>query len=57
MFARFSSKKFPVWPYLNQPLFDASYTPVLDPRRFWYVYQVQFLERCLEINHQSMGQQ
>ncbi|MEB3292013.1 MAG: hypothetical protein VKJ24_02520 [Synechococcales bacterium] len=57
MFASFSTQKFPVWHYLNQPLFDSTYTPVLNPRRFWYAYQIQFLERCLEMNHESMEQQ
>ncbi len=42
-----SSLRFPLWKYLNQPLFDTSTPMILSPKRFWALYQVQFLERCL----------
>jgi len=35
------------WHYLNQPLFSSSSVTTFKPRRFWYLYQVQLLERCL----------
>lgn len=47
--------KFPIWHYLNQPLFETAYIPVLNPRRFWYIYQVEFLERCLDKDSTSSG--
>ncbi len=47
--------KFPVWRYLNQPLFEAASTPVINPKRFLYVYRVEFLERCLERQYRSTG--
>jgi hypothetical protein len=37
--------RFPMWQFLNQPLFCAKTT--LNPRRFWYRYQIELLERCL----------
>jgi hypothetical protein len=43
-----SGIKFPLWQFLNQPVFRASYVPVLNPRRFWYLYQIELLERCFE---------
>ena len=48
--------QMPLWRYLNQPLFETQYTPILNPRRFWYVYQVEYLERCLAHPVQSSGQ-
>ncbi|NJO42059.1 MAG: hypothetical protein HC769_20345 [Cyanobacteria bacterium CRU_2_1] len=38
--------RFPIWKYLNQPIFDAKTPLVLNPNRFWYAHQVQYLERC-----------
>ncbi|HIK14540.1 MAG TPA: hypothetical protein IGS53_04505 [Leptolyngbyaceae cyanobacterium M33_DOE_097] len=39
--------QFPVWLYLNQPLFQPHSNTILNPRRFWYRYRVSLLERCL----------
>jgi hypothetical protein len=39
--------KFPVWAFLNQPLFHPKFKVVLNPLRFQQLYQMQFLERCL----------
>ncbi len=47
--------KFPFWQFLNQPVFRSSYTPVLSPRRFWYLYRIELLERCLEQDCESSG--
>jgi hypothetical protein len=38
--------QFPLWPYLNQPVFSRSRKPTLNPWRFWYTYRIQYLERC-----------
>jgi hypothetical protein len=45
--------QFPVWQFLKQPLFESHYHPVLNPQRFWRLYQVDFLERCLEREFQQ----
>ena len=34
------------WQYLNQPIFDSQSQAVWKPSRFWYLYKIQFLERC-----------
>lgn len=53
---------FPLWQYLNQPLWDREHPSVLDPRKYWQRYQRQylngcfhnaFLERCWNTNYQS----
>ncbi len=38
----------PVWMFLNQRLFDASSPMIWSPKQFWFVYRIQYLERCLE---------
>jgi hypothetical protein len=38
--------RFPFWQYFTQPMFDAAMPPILNPRRFYYFYRVQYLERC-----------
>lgn len=47
--------KFPVWQFLLQPVFDSSSKSILDPRRFWYFYQIQLLERCWKQECGSKG--
>ena len=39
--------KFPVWQYLQQPLFEPNSPPVLNPRRYWQLYTVWHLGHCL----------
>jgi hypothetical protein len=39
--------RFPVWQYLNQHLFHLAYPLILNPRRYWFHYRVELLERCL----------
>jgi hypothetical protein len=39
--------KFPLWPFLNQPLFHPTFRIMLNPRRFQHAYQLRLLERCL----------
>jgi hypothetical protein len=45
--------RFPVWKFLNQPLFETDYQPILSPGRFWRLHQIEFLERCLEREAQA----
>ncbi|HEY9851618.1 MAG TPA: hypothetical protein V6D28_19260 [Leptolyngbyaceae cyanobacterium] len=45
--------KFPIWQYLNQPLFSSTTKLVLNPSRFWFLYRVQLLERCLNKAYSS----
>jgi hypothetical protein len=40
--------RFPLWKYLNQPLFKE--TTVLNPFQFWHRYRIQSLEHCWENN-------
>lgn len=35
-----------LWQYLEQPIGDARYDTVLEPRKFWTQYRVRLLERC-----------
>lgn len=46
-----NSVRFPLWQYLNQPLFSHFYKPVLNPMHYWYFYRIQHLERCLVKQH------
>ncbi|MBD1837330.1 hypothetical protein NC997_19740 [Trichocoleus sp. DQ-A2] len=38
--------RFPLWQFLNQPLFSSKTKLVLNPRRFSYCYRIHLLERC-----------
>ncbi|PSN12771.1 hypothetical protein C7293_18810 [filamentous cyanobacterium CCT1] len=42
----FRAMRFPLLPYLYQPVFCRTYKTVYNPWRFWYLHQVRFLERC-----------
>lgn len=42
--------RFPLWKFLNQPLFDRYGRTSLNPRRFWYRHQVEWLESCLMVD-------
>lgn len=48
--------RFPLWKYLNQPLFNDFYPLILNPRRYWYHYRVELLERCFTRSCESQGQ-
>ena len=52
-----STIKFPLWQYLNQPIFSAATRLVLNPRHFGYLYRVQTLERCWARDYNSQGRQ
>ena len=38
---------FPLWQYLNQPLWDGARPLVLNPCRYWLHYKTEHLNRCL----------
>ncbi|HEY9601642.1 MAG TPA: hypothetical protein V6C85_08535 [Allocoleopsis sp.] len=38
--------RFPLWQFLNQPLFSSDTKLELHPKRFAYRYRIQLLERC-----------
>lgn len=38
--------KFPLWPYLNQPLFSRDCKLELNPRLFARSWRIGLLERC-----------
>jgi hypothetical protein len=45
--------QFPVRQFLNQRLFEAHYNPILNPSRFWNLYRIDYLERCLDREFES----
>jgi hypothetical protein len=45
--------KFPLWQFLNQPLFSSKYRLILNPRMFESVYRIQLLERCWDKEYDS----
>jgi hypothetical protein len=49
------SIKFPVWDFLNQELFKQENPLILNPHRFWYVYRINLLEKCLKKECDSKG--
>lgn len=38
--------RFPLWKFLNQPVFDPQMPLVLNPQQFWQRHQIEYLERC-----------
>lgn len=38
--------QFPVWKFLNQPIFHPKIQLMLNPGQFWQHYQITHLERC-----------
>ncbi len=49
--------KFPLWPYLNQPLFSRDTQLVWSPQRFAVLWRIQLLERCWRKKCDSKGKQ
>jgi hypothetical protein len=37
---------FPLWQYLNQPVFSRQTQFILNPRRFAYMWRIELLKRC-----------
>ncbi len=46
MTPKHTKTKFPLWLYLNQPLFSSDTKLVLNPHRFALIWRLQLLERC-----------
>ncbi|MDD1434171.1 hypothetical protein MEO93_24100 [Dolichospermum sp. ST_sed3] len=46
MTPKYTKIKFPLWQYLNQPLFSHDIQLVLSPQRFALLWRIQLLERC-----------
>ncbi len=42
--------RFPLWRYLQQPLFDVNFPAVLHPQQYWQRYSMEHLERCFDNN-------
>ncbi len=42
-----SSNNFPLWQFLNQPVFSSQTKLILSPRQFGHLYKIDLLERCL----------
>ncbi len=38
--------RFPLWQFLNQPIFSSTTKLVLNPSLFAYLYRIKLLERC-----------
>lgn len=49
------SLKFPIWQFLNQEIFDKDNPLILNPHRYWYVYRINLLEKCLKKECDSKG--
>lgn len=47
--------KFPLWSFLNQPIFNSQIKLILNPKHFAYVYRVQLLEKCWDKEYNSKG--
>lgn len=39
--------RFPLWHYLNQPLWDKQNPTVLNPHKYWLHWQALHFDRCL----------
>ncbi len=46
MTAQNNKIKFPIWQYLNQPLFSHDSQLELNPRRFAQGWRIHLLQRC-----------
>ncbi|MCG9890134.1 MAG: hypothetical protein MH252_03520 [Thermosynechococcaceae cyanobacterium MS004] len=44
-----SDSRFPLWAYLNQPIFDPTTPLILHPQQFVQHSRVKLLERCLSL--------
>ncbi|MEO0988177.1 MAG: hypothetical protein AAFY20_21955 [Cyanobacteria bacterium J06639_14] len=40
--------QFPLWRYLNQPLWDEMHPITLNPFAYWQQYKVWYLDRCFD---------
>ena len=44
---------FPLWQFLQQPLFSSKNKLIIHPRRFETAYRIELLERCWYIELDS----
>ncbi len=44
------TSKFPLWQFLNQPLFDDSHPLVLNPGKFARLYRLEHLSKCWSLD-------
>jgi hypothetical protein len=49
--------QFPLWHYLNQPLFSRDTKLILNPRQFAVLWRIQLLERCWAKHSDAKGHQ
>jgi hypothetical protein len=49
--------KFPLWQYLNQPLFSRETQLIWNPQLFAILWRIQLLERCWRKKSYSKGKQ
>jgi len=40
--------RFPLWQYLDQPLWDSDRPPIFNPVKYWQRYRRGYLNRCLD---------
>lgn len=57
MSSKYTNIKFPLWDYLNQPLFSRDTELILNPYEFARVWRIQLLERCWCKHLDTKGQQ
>jgi hypothetical protein len=57
MSSKHTKIKFPLWQYLNQPLFSRDTQFILNPQRFATVWRIQLLERCWTKECDAKGKQ
>jgi hypothetical protein len=48
---------FPLWQYLNQPVFSRQTQFILNPRRFAYMWRIELLKRCWHKECDAKGPQ
>jgi hypothetical protein len=44
---------FPLWQFLQQPVFSSKTRLILNPRQFEVAYKIELLERCWDIEYDS----
>ena len=57
MTSKHTKIKFPLWQYLNQPLFNRDIQLVWSPQRFAILWRIELLERCWSKKCASKGKQ
>ncbi len=55
MTSDYTKIKFPLWDYLNQPVFSSDTKFILNPRKFEQVWRIKMLERCWDQQCDTTG--